>query len=107
MQIPDDNLQSCPKCDNNLETQTDGSTITLDIAHNGETVREALRKMVQALETANRGVAARLRIIVGSGLIQEACLEWLINYQRRGDIRSYEQESHNAGAIVVYLNKSQ
>ena len=44
MQVPDD-IRRCPKCDNQLDRQTDGSTVTIDIAHHGERVSDALRKL--------------------------------------------------------------
>ena len=38
-------MRYCPKYDNGVNLQHDGSAITVDIAHQGELVREALRKM--------------------------------------------------------------
>jgi hypothetical protein len=38
-------MRYCPKCDNGLNLQHDGSTITVYIAHQGERVMEALRKI--------------------------------------------------------------
>lgn len=93
----------CPKCDNQLDEQTDGSTITVDIAHNGERVHEALRKMHDLVEAANRGVAQYLRFIVGSGIIREEVMMSLENLERRGVIVHQEIERGNSGAILVKL----
>ena len=57
----------CPKCDNALDLQHDGSTITVDIAHDGERVGEALRKMQSEIDLARKGIAMCLRLVVGSG----------------------------------------
>jgi hypothetical protein len=93
----------CPKCDNRLDKQTDGSTITIDIAHHGERVGDALRKLDRDLKETRRGIAANLRLIVGSGSIRDAVLARLMDYERRGVIKSHELEGHNAGAILVTL----
>ena len=93
----------CPKCDNQLDEQTDGSTITVDIAHNGERVHEALRKMHDLVEAANRGVAQYIRFIVGSGIIREEAMMSLENLERRGVIVRQEIERGNRGAILVKL----
>ena len=50
-------MRNCPKCDNPLNLQHDGSTITVDIAHQGERVSEALQKMQTEIDLANKGVA--------------------------------------------------
>ena len=34
-------VKVCPKCDSELDNQTDGSIITVDIAHNGEKPHQA------------------------------------------------------------------
>ncbi len=98
-----DRLRICPKCDSDLDQQTDGSTITVDVAHHGEHVSEALRKIDSHLSGARRGVAARLRLIVGSGLIKEATLANLHSRQRGGEIQGFDIEDGNPGAIVVDL----
>ena len=95
----------CPKCDNQLDEQTDGSTITVDIAHNGERVHEALRKMNRQVEAANRGVAQYIRFIVGSGVIKEEVMMSLRDLERRGVIVHQEIERGNSGAILVKLKR--
>src|SRR5690554_3654867 len=64
----------CPKCDGRLFRQSDGSVLTRDIAHGGETVVEALAKLDDSLEQAWRGYCRALRVIVGGGLIREEVL---------------------------------
>ena len=101
--IVDAFMEHCPKCDNALNTQHDGSTITVDIAHQGERVHEALAKMQREIDAARAGVAMHLRLVVGSGLIRNEVLLALRDSEFRGDIKSFEAEPHNAGAVLVRL----
>ena len=96
-------MQYCPKCDNDLSTQHDGSTITVDIAHRGERVSEALRKMEHEDDQARKGVAMRIRLVVGSGLIREEVLFVLRDLEYRGEIKSFELEQKNPGAVLINL----
>ncbi|MEX0964225.1 MAG: hypothetical protein WDZ52_09335 [Pseudohongiellaceae bacterium] len=98
-----ENLTNCPKCDNALDLQNDGSTITVDIAHQGERVTEALEKMQDEIDSARSGVVKYLRLVVGSGLIRDEVLLALRDSQFRGDVREFELESPNAGAILIRL----
>ena len=93
----------CPKCDNALNLQHDGSTITVDIAHQGERVSEALRKMQSEIDLARKGVAMCIRLVVGSGLIRDEVLLALRDLKFRGDIRDFDLESANVGAVLVRL----
>ena len=99
----DSGTRRCPKCDNHLDEQTDGSTVTVDIAHNGERVHEALRKMHDQVEAENRGVAQYIRLVVGSGLIREEAMMSLGTLERQGVIVHQEIEPGNRGAILVKL----
>ena len=93
----------CPKCDNALNLQHDGSTVTVDIAHQGERVSEALQKMQSEIDLARKGVAKCIRLVVGSGLIRDEVLLELRDLSFRGDILGFEPESFNAGAVMVRL----
>ncbi|XOV86181.1 MAG: hypothetical protein ACFHX7_14570 [Pseudomonadota bacterium] len=95
--------RTCPKCDNALDSQHDGSTLTVDIAHQGERIDDALRKMNREIMLAKRGVAMQLRLVVGSGLIREAVISALADLEFRGDVRDFATEPHNAGAVLVRL----
>ena len=96
-------MSHCPKCDNALDLQHDGSTITVDIAHQGERVAEAMRKMQYEIDRARSGVAKYIRLVVGSGLIRDEVLLLLRDLEFRGDILDFKPESHNAGAVLVRL----
>ena len=97
----------CPKCDNRLDLQTDGSTITIDIAHHGERVSDALGKLNKEIRFAKSTTAQFIRLIVGSGLIKEEVMLTLSDLQRRGTVLDYDIEPHNRGAIVVTLKEPQ
>lgn len=99
----DDDMDYCPKCDNELNLQHDGSTVTVDIAHQGERVREALEKMQNEIDLARKGVSKNIRLVVGSGLIRDEVLLLLRDLKFRGDVLGFESERHNAGAVLVRL----
>ena len=96
-------MSHCPKCDNALELQHDGSTITVDIAHQGERVSEALEKMRREIDLARKGVAKAIRLVVGSGLIRDEVLLHLRDLKFRGDVIDFESEPNNPGAVLVLL----
>jgi hypothetical protein len=102
MSVSED-MSYCPKCDNALDLQHDGSTITVDIAHNGERVSEALQKMQSEIDLARKGVARNIRLVVGSGLIRDEVLLVLRDLEFRGDIKDFEPEFFNTGAVLVRL----
>jgi len=93
----------CPKCDNDLRSQHDGSTFTIDIAHQGERVSEALRKMQKEIDWANQGVVMNIRLVVGSGLIRDKVILALRDLEQGGGIKNFNLEPNNAGAILVRL----
>ena len=93
----------CPKCDNRLDRQTDGSTITVDIAHHGERVHDALRKMDAAVNDAKSGVARYLRLVVGSGIIREEVLMELREMEHRKVIVKFHLDGKNSGAYIAQL----
>ena len=101
--VVDASTLNCPKCDNSLSLQHDGSTVTVDIAHQGERVSEALQKMHTEIALARRGVAMQIRLVVGSGRIREEVLLSLRDLEFRGDIIDFEPEAGNAGAVLVRL----
>jgi len=93
----------CPKCDNELTLQHDGSTVTVDIAHQGERVSEALHKMQIEIDLTRKGVAKRIRFVVGSGIIREEVILALRDLEFRGDIKDFGAEPHNSGTLLVRL----
>jgi len=94
---------TCVKCDSALFRQSDGSTLTVDIAHQHETVAQAIQKMDQALNAAWQGYEQGVRLVVGGGAIREAVLGELTFQHRAGRILRFSQESLHRGAVVVTL----
>ncbi|MFT4799527.1 MAG: hypothetical protein ACI9B8_000698 [Sulfitobacter sp.] len=92
----------CPKCDGLIAVQTDGSTVQFDIAHQGETVREALAKLERWLDQVRQELPRYVRVIVGTGRIREEALGWLQDAQFRGDVLSVETTA-NRGQILVQV----
>lgn len=93
----------CPKCDQNMYLQHDGSFLTRDIAHSRETVVRALEKLDKLLLDGWRSHGRGVRIIVGGGLIREQVLGQLYYYRSRGIVREFREDSPNHGAIVAVL----
>ena len=96
-------MHHCPKCDNDLRSQHDGSTFTIDIAHQGERVSEALRKMQSEIDLAKQSVVMRIRLVVGSGMIRDEAMIYLRDLEHRGEIKDFDLELNNPGAILVRL----
>lgn len=95
----------CLKCDSDLYAQSDGSCLTCDIAHQRETVAQALRKLDAALLRAWSGTARQLRLVVGGGAIRAEVLGQLQLYQQRGYLLDHAEESPNRGAILVEIRR--
>lgn len=102
MRLPYGHTQ-CPKCDDQLGRQSTGLILTVDVAHQGERVHEALSKLSHWCGVADQERAAGLRLIVGSGLIREAILAELRFKQLNREITHYSQDGQNQGAILVRL----
>jgi len=93
----------CPKCDGVIKNQSDGSTTQFDIAHQGETVKEALSKLERYLLEAKTGLTRYARVIVGTGRIRDEALGWLQDAEFRGDVLGVEMPDFNPGQILVQL----
>lgn len=95
----------CSKCDSPLFSQSDGSTVTVDIAHQQETVARALEKFELALNRAwQHSCAARLRLIVGGGLIRDAVLAELYFKKSQATVLDFVEE--NRGAVLVIIRQA-
>ena len=94
---------TCLKCDDELLEQSDGSIITRDIAHQQETVQQALVKMDDVLQQAWEGYARGIRLVVGGGRIREEVLSQCQYYLDQDYIESYSVDHSNYGAILVFL----
>lgn len=92
----------CIKCDSPLFSQSDGSTVTVDIAHQHETVARALDKFELALNRVwQQSCAENLRLVVGGGLIRDAVLAELFFKKSRGTVLDFSEE--NRGAVLIRI----
>ncbi len=95
----------CAKCDAVLSAQTDGSTATVDIAHHGETVDQALEKLGEAVRLHLEGYTQFLRVITGRGAIRAAAGTHLAFLHHSGRILHHEEEPGNPGAMLITLRR--
>lgn len=94
----------CAKCDSPLFEPSDGSTDVIDIAHQHETVAEALGKFEQALQYCwCYQYCRQLRLITGGGRIRDAVLAELNFLLRQGTV--LDVQSENRGAVKVVLRR--
>ena len=98
-------IHVCPKCDAVLRSQTDGSVLHRDIAHQHETLTVALQKMAASLEEGRRGHACAVRLVVGRGLIRDEVMRQLSWLAMSGDILEFDHCAGNTGAIMVTLRR--
>lgn len=92
----------CIKCDSPMFSLSDGSTLTVDIAHHHETVVKALDKFELVLNQVwQQSHAENLRLIVGGGLIRDAVLAELFFKKSRGTVLDYSEE--NRGAVLIRI----
>lgn len=104
--LMDDARGVCLKCDAVLADQTDGSIVTIDIAHHGERVADAARKLKSVLRSAKQDYTLAIRVIVGRGLIKDDVISQLHAWQRSGKIRHFEFEGGNQGVLMVFLRSN-
>jgi hypothetical protein len=96
-------IEICPKCDSELKNQHDGSVKTIDIAHNKETLEEALTKLSKAIKESQTKSHQFIRAIVGSKLIKEETLKELSALKKRGTIIEFREDSGNRGALIIKM----
>ncbi|MEY3666729.1 MAG: hypothetical protein RL572_269 [Pseudomonadota bacterium] len=95
----------CPKCDAVLHEQTDGSVLHRDIAHQHETVAQAMHKLTLALQDCRSSHACGVRLAVGRGVIREEVIRQLSWWVKSGDILHFDHDHGNTGAIMVTLRR--
>ena len=59
--------------------------------------------MQSEIDLAKQSVVMRIRLVVGSGMIRDEVMLALRDLEHRGEIKDYNLESNNAGAILVRL----
>lgn len=74
--------------------------MTVDIAHQRETVTQALGK---ALNQGWQGYTRPVRLIVGEGLIREVILGELYFYRAKGVVLVCTEEPENRASVLVRI----
>ncbi len=96
----------CPKCDAPLAGQTDGSTVTIDIAHRKQRIPQAIEQLQSSVALHQRNTTQFLRVIVGGDRIRNAAMMELRSMQNQGLIVQFGQDDRNPGAMIVMLKRS-
>jgi hypothetical protein len=98
----------CPKCGEDVRLEATGQVVDIDVAHDGETVADALRKVAAALDRAWVGDARGLKVIHGHGssgrrgAIAPAVRGWLRNEAGRYAWKVVS-DKFNPGATIVWF----
>lgn len=94
----------CDKCDSPLFEVSDGSTEVVDIAHQHETVVEALVKFEEAMQFCwGQQYTRQLRVITGGGRIRDALLGEVNYLHHQGTL--LDVRSENRGAVMLTLRR--
>ena len=93
----------CPKCDSDLEDQYRSTTLTVDVAHNKETVKRAIGKLYQVIERNQIMKHRQIRIIVGSKKIREEVVNELEALKRGKAIFDFGMDGKNSGAFLIRM----
>ena len=93
----------CPKCDSNIKDQYHSSTLTVDVAHNKETVKQAIDKLYQVIERNQILKHRQIRIIVGSKMIRDEVMNELEALKRGKAILGFEMDGKNSGALLIRM----
>ena len=95
--------KTCPKCDSDIENQYQSNTLTVDVAHNKETVKQAIDKLYQIIERNQNMKHRQIRVIVGSKLIREEVMRELEMLKRRKAIVDFRMDEGNSGALIMRM----
>ena len=96
--------KTCPKCDSAIENQFQPSTLTVDVAHNKETVKQALIKLHRVLKKNEVMKHRQIRVIVGSKIIRAEVIKELETLKRQKAIFGFKTDGENSGALVIRMH---
>jgi hypothetical protein len=93
----------CPKCDEHRYAQNRKKTLSIDIAHDMQTLIQAEQQFDAAIRQAREEQYGKLKLIVGRGRIRQEIRRSLDTAQWQNRIRSYKPEDNNDGAYILLL----
>jgi|TARA_B100001093_G_scaffold103000_1_gene95175 predicted nucleic acid-binding Zn-ribbon protein len=96
-------LEDCAKCGWDLRLLNRSKTWTYDIAHQQETVAEAVDKMYATLDYGIHKKYGKVKLIVGSGKIRVEIEKILSHLKFSKKIKFYTCQNKNPGAYIVVL----
>lgn len=94
----------CPKCDTHRYAKNRKRMLSVDIAHNMQTLEQAEQQLDNAIREARKKQFGKLRVIVGRGIIRKEIRLSLDTAQWQQRIRSYQTEPYNEGAYILHLS---
>ena len=95
--------KKCPKCDSDIEDQYHSTPLPVDVAHNKETVKQAIEKLYQVIEKNQIMKHRQIRIIVGSKMIKEEVMNELEALKRGKAIFDFGLDGKNSGAVLIRM----
>ena len=97
--------ETCPKCDSVIENQFQPTTLTIDVAHNKETVEQALVKLHRVVKKNKVMKYRQIRVIVGSKIIRSEVIKELEILKREKTIFDFKTDGKNSGALLVRMER--
>ena len=97
--------ETCPKCDSVIENQFQPATLTIDVAHNKETVEQALVKLHRVFKKNKVMKYRQIRVIVGSKIIRSEVIKELEILKREKTIFDFKTDGKNSGALLVRMER--
>lgn len=108
LEVDSPSMTNCPKCDAPIRARTNGQRMQVDVAHSGEDLDSALRKLERAIDDAVRGNFRSLKVIHGRGATTgRSFLKPHIVAAMKRAARQYDarltQDKNNPGAHLLYF----
>lgn len=96
-------LEHCLKCNWDLRILNRSRTLEKDIAHNHQTVEEAMNLLRETIQQGKKEKYGQVRLIVGGGLIGMEAEKILSFLKHSKSIKSFARENYNSGALIVVM----
>tara|TARA_B100000927_G_scaffold113846_1_gene92074 strand:- start:4753 stop:5109 length:357 start_codon:yes stop_codon:yes gene_type:complete len=102
------NTKTCPKCDAPLRARSNGRLMHVDVAHSGENLDQALRKLERAIDEAVHHNFRGIKVIHGRGATtgKSFLKPHIVNAMKRAATLyggKVAPDRDNAGAHLLWL----